>query len=143
MAAIVISFVSLAISIIAVVYVARNVAINERRLRGESDAAKTTRFEISISNRMIFMLDDSDIDPYPHNISARNIGETDARDVELLVNRKTSDEEWAERSECLLPKDSISVSLGKFTGEREYIAEVSWKDSRFLRQSYKKTVRTW
>ena len=94
LAAVLMSGIALLVSRVAVVYSARSAITNERRLRGECDAPRTTYFELHISRRRAYYLDERDEEPFPHTITACNMGKTDARRVKLRVKSEYDGELW-------------------------------------------------
>lgn len=138
--AIVISCFALVASILSVVYTARNARANERRLRGETDAPRSTRFDLQMPGKMVHGRRDID-KPWKHNVRATNAGGADARDVELFVTSSKDKLPRVETRELVPPGNCVSVSVGEFTGRRTFVAKVSWKDGRLLRQSYKRTLQ--
>jgi len=138
---VVISCIALAVAIATAFYAARTAKTNERRLRGESDAPRTTYFELSMPGKFVHV--PSRIgEPWVHKVKAMNAGNADAEDVILTVTSADGNETWTEKSELIAPSRRLYVRVGNFSGKRIFSAEVSWKDGRRMRQKYRRTLQS-
>ena len=138
---IVISCLALSIAIATAFYAARTAKTNERRLRGESDAARTTYFELRMPGKFVYVRSRVG-EPWVHSVKATNVGDSDAKDVVLTVTSADGAESWTETSELVVPNQRLSVTVGNFSGKRTFAAEVSWKDGRRMRRKYRRTLQS-
>ena len=143
MAAIVISCIALVISIVAAGYAAREAIAIERRLRGETDAPRTTYFRIMIYNMDRSAEQSRDVEGAYSSVYVENIGSVEAKDVKLTVTAADSKDRWIAGTEFLGRQETLDVELGRTIGSRLYNVEVSWKDGRRIRQKYRRTMQSY
>ena len=137
----VISCLALSVAIATAFYAARTAKTNERILRGESDAARTTYFDLSSPGKFVHVPGRIG-EPWVHSVIATNVGNADAKNVVVTVTSADGNETWRETSELVAPGRRISVAVGKFSGKRLFAAKVSWMDGRRMRQRYRRTLQS-
>lgn len=129
-AALIVSIVAAAVSVLAVIYTARNAIANQRRLRNEADAPRRTRFTLTLESPMLV---GSDL-VGAWTVQAANIGGADATRVAVSVSDRRSPAKW--RAELdLFPHDKgdpLVVEMIDDDGKRlqafDVDAEVRWSE---------------
>lgn len=140
-AAFVISCVALVVAIVSAFFTSRNARANERRLRGESDAPRSTRFELEILDTHRFM--PTPYSPADYMMVATNAGGAGAHDVKLVVTAKDTAEVWPANDDIVAPGQTIDIHLGAIGDGRLLDVEVSWQDDgRRRRQKHSRTMKT-
>ena len=141
MTAIVLSSIALAISLLSAIYAAKSARAAQRKLRGEMDAARTTYFQLEIPSPFYVIRLDVETPPPDYSVRARNAGNADACNVSLVVRAKEDDATWSESKEILAAGDHIQVDVGKLGERRTFVTQVSWRDRRWLRQRYSRSLQ--
>lgn len=141
MSAIVLSSIALAISLISAIYAAKSVRASQRKLRGEMDAARTTYFQLEIPSPSYVIRLGIETPPPEYSIHARNAGDADARNVSLVVRAKEDGRVWSESKEILAAGDQIQANVGRLGDRRTFVTQVSWRDGRWLRQRYSRSLQ--